>query len=78
MLQCFNFLAANEAVVRVEIDSTHNRNYVVLTLLPVDGIGRHISTGYSRTQGDPGVLVEDLLPLTCQIAKDRYEGLKDE
>jgi hypothetical protein len=76
--QCFNFLEANNVLLYVEKDSATGRNHIVLTFSRKDGDGRRLSTGYARTPVDADIPFEEVLPLLCQTAKDKYEGLKDE
>jgi hypothetical protein len=76
--QCFNFLEANNVLLYVEKDpETVDRNYIVMTFSRRDGDGRHLSTGYGRTPVGADIPFEEVLPLLCQAAKDKYEGLKD-
>ena len=77
--QCFNFLAINEATLRVDRDpETAGRNYIVMTFPLKDGDGRHVCTGFSTVQEAEDIPFGELLPLLCKTALDNYEGLKDE
>lgn len=76
--QCFNFLAINEATLRVERDSADGRNYITMTLLPEDGNSRHVGTGFSTVREDTEIPMGEVLPLLCRTALESYEGLKDE